>query len=121
MGKLMNGPKYRNFEDHHKQRMFVVFYYYTKDRADFFESLLIENEIPYERGEGKDLLRRHLLGIHKKYQERAEKLNDEVGDFYRKPFLGDIKFRNLVLIFTLVVVLLALMGYFVAKYGNQLG
>ena len=60
------------------------------------------------------------MGIHKKYQSEAEELNDQVGDFYRKPFLGEIKFRNVVLIFTLIFVLMALMGYFVVKYGNHM-
>jgi hypothetical protein len=106
---------YKNFETHQKQRSYVVFYFYNKEQADFFEGLLIENEIPYERGSGKDLLRRHLLGIHKSYQQKAEKLNDVTGNYFRKPFLGDLKFRNLVLLFTLIVLLLAIIGFFMAE------
>lgn len=104
--------EYKNFEDHHKQRNFTVFYFYAKEPADYFEALLIEQDIPYERGTGQDLIRRHLFGIHKSYQEKAEELNNLTGNHFRKPFLGDMKFRNLVLIFTLIVILIALIGFF---------
>jgi hypothetical protein len=111
MGK--NPIKYANFETHHKQRNFIVFYFYAKDHADYFEALLLENQIPFERGSGQDMVRRHLIGVHRSYQEKAENLNDEVGNYYRKPFLGTNSLRNFVLIFTLVVLTFALIGYFV--------
>jgi len=106
--------QYKNFEDHHIQRNFSVFYFYAKDNADYFESLLIEHEVPYERGIAKDMLRRHLIGIHKSHQEIAERLNNETGNMYRKPFLSDDVMRNFILILTLIVVFLALAGYFLA-------
>lgn len=105
---------YTNYEGHHKQRQFVVFYFYAKDHADYFEALLIEAEIPYERGEAKDLLRRHLFGIHKSYQERAEALNDQTGNMFRKPFLADDGMRYFVLLLTLAVLLLAVTGFFIS-------
>jgi|GEM_PF-1948661 len=103
--------KYANFEPHHKQRNYTVFYFYAKDHADYFEALLLENEIPFERGSGQDMVRRHLIGVHRSHQEKAENLNDQVGNYYRKPFLGTNRFRNFVLIFTFIVLTLALMGY----------
>lgn len=104
--------KYKNFETHAHQRAYIVFYFYARDPADYFESLLIEHEIPYERGQAKDLLKRHLIGVHRNHQIKAEELNDLTGNFFRKPFLGTIKLRNVVLIFTLVIIILALIGYF---------
>ncbi|HKL03715.1 MAG TPA: hypothetical protein VJ911_08570 [Cryomorphaceae bacterium] len=104
---------YKNFETHHKQRSFVVFYFYAKDPADYFEALLIENDIPYERGSGKDLMRRHLIGIHKSHQAKAEELNNETGNFFRKPFLGNQQTKYAVLIFTLGAIIIALIGYLV--------
>ncbi len=102
---------YSNYEDHPKQRQYIVFYFYAKDHADYFESLLIAAEIPYERGAGKDLLRRHLFGIHKSLQARAEVLNDETGNMFRRPFLADNMMRIAVLSLTLIVLLIALMGW----------
>lgn len=107
-----SGVKYGNFEPHERQRNFTVFFYYNKDHADYFEALLLEHAIPFERGQGKDLIKRHLFGVHQKYIEKAKELNDEVGNYYRKPFLGDKGFRNFVLIFTLTAIILALVGYF---------
>lgn len=104
--------KYKNFETHERQRSYQVFYFYARDPADYFESLLIEHDIPYERGQGKDLVKRHLIGVHRDHQAKAEELNDLTGNFFRKPFLGTIKLRNVVLIFTLVIIILALIGYF---------
>ncbi len=103
---------YKNFEVHEQQRNFTVFYFYAKDTADYFESLLIEHDVPYERGTAKDLIKRHLFGIHKSYQTLAEKLNDETGNMFRKPFLSDNSIRFTVLLVTLIGILLALMGYF---------
>ncbi|MFT5595871.1 MAG: hypothetical protein ACI8QH_000659 [Flammeovirgaceae bacterium] len=108
---------YANFEPHHKQRNFTVFYFYAKDHADYFEALLLENEIPFERGSGQDMVRRHLIGIHRTHQEKAENLNDEVGNYYRKPFLGTKGMRNFVLLFTLVAITFALVGYFLRHNG----
>jgi|SRR5690554_2067580 len=105
--------KYRNFETHERQRAYIVFYFYAKDTADFFESSLIQYDIPYERGTGKDLVKRHLIGVHRDYQERAQELNEEANNFFRKPFLGTNQMRNGVLIFTLLIVILALIGYFI--------
>lgn len=106
---------YANYEGHHKQRQFVVFYFYAKDHADYFEALLIEAEIPYERGEAKDLLRRHLFGIHKSYQDRAEVLNDQTGNMFRKPFLADAGMRYFIIVLTLAFLLLAVTGFFISN------
>jgi len=115
---MANSPiQYKNFESHQKQRNYTVFYFYAKDHADYFESLLLENEIPFERGQGQDMVRRHLIGVHRSYQERAEELNNEVGNYYRKPFLGTNRFRNFVLLFTVVVIIVALVGYFASSVG----
>ncbi len=107
---------YRNYENHQQQRQYVVFYFYAKEHADYFESLLIEAEMTYERGAGKDLLRRHLFGIHKNQLERAKELNDQTGNFFRKPFLADDMMRYMVLIITIAAVLLGLWGWW--KTGN---
>ncbi|MGB6034735.1 MAG: hypothetical protein WBG42_00605 [Cryomorphaceae bacterium] len=115
MGK--KSIKYANFEPHHKQRNYTVFYFYAKDHADYFEALLLENEIPFERGSCQDMVRRHLIGVHRSYQEKAEYLNDEVGNYYRKPFLGTNSLRNFVLIFTLVALVFALVGYILQLNG----
>lgn len=109
----MTDFKYKNFETHERQRAYIVFYFYAKDTADYFESSLIEHDIPYERGSGKDLVKRHLIGVHRNHQEKAEELNEEANDFFRKPFLGSKQMRNGVLIFTLVIIALALIGYFI--------
>lgn len=103
--------KYRNFEPHETQRSYTVFFFYARDPADYFESLLIEHDIPYERGASNNVVKRHLIGVHRKYQERAEELNDKTGEFFRKPFLGSNTFKNVLLIFMLLVFILAILGY----------
>lgn len=105
--------KYKNFETHERQRAYIVFYFYARDPADYFESLLIEHDIPYERGTGKDLVKRHLIGVHRDHQARAEELNDDTNNFFRKPFLGNNRMRNAVLIFTFIIIALALIGYYI--------
>jgi len=107
--------RYHNYELHSTQRKFTVFYYYNKATADYFESCLIENDIPYERGTGSDLVKRHLIGVHENYAERAKELNEESMNMYRRPFLGTIAIRNGLLIFMAFVFLLAIVGYCVRQ------
>lgn len=107
--------EYKNFETHHIQRSFTVFYFYAMDTADYFESCLIEKDIEYERGTGKDLIRRHLFGVHITVLEEVKEVNNHTNEFFRKPFLGDFRMRNFVLIFTLVVLILGLVGFFLSN------
>lgn len=111
---MKNKPiEFRNFEPHEKQRAYMVFYFYARDHADYFESLLIEHNIPYERGAGKDLVRRHLIGIHRQYLPEAEKLNNDTGNFFRKPFLADKGLRYFILLISLLGITLAIIGWIV--------
>ncbi len=106
---------YDNYELHPQQRRYLVFYFYAKATADDFESALTESEIPFERGAAQDLVRRHLFGVHEQYEKVAKELNDKVCATHRKPFLSDNKFRAAVLIFTILVTLIALTGWFLSK------
>ena len=106
---------YNNYEQHPRQRSFLVFYFYAKATADDFEKALTERDIPFERGAAQDLVRRHLFGVHEQYEVEAKRLNNEVSAFHRKPFLSDKQFRIGVLIFTLVVTLTALTGWFLSQ------
>jgi hypothetical protein len=106
--------EYRNFETHHSQRSFTVFYFHARETADYFESCLIEKDIEYERGTGKDLIRRHLFGVHISVLDEVKEINNHTNEFFRKPFLGDLRMRNFVLIFTLIVLILAVVGYFMS-------
>lgn len=106
---------YQNFETHHSQRNYVVFYFYAMEHADYFESCLIEKEIEYERGTSRNIMRRHMFGVHMTDKERVMEINNHTNEFFRKPFLQDLKTRNFVLIFTLVLICLAIAGYFISK------
>ncbi len=107
-----SGVTYRNFEPHERQRSYLVFYFHAKEVADYFESCLIEQELPYERGEGRDFIKKHLFGIHLKHKEKAVEINDHTNEFFRKPFLGDDRIKYGVLIFTALIIAMALVGYF---------
>ncbi len=116
MGKRVKSTfHYKNYESHERQRAYIVFYFHAKETADFFESLLLESDLPYERGEGSGMLKRHLIGVHSKHQLAAEELNDQANNYFRKPFLGHNGFRNVLLVFTLLLILLALIGFFKAN------
>ena len=107
-----SGVTYRNFEPHERQRRFLVFYFHAKEVADYFEACLIEHDLPYERGEGRDLIKKHLFGIHVNHKAKALELNDHTNEFFRKPFLGDNRLKYGVLIFTGLLIAIAIIGYF---------
>lgn len=106
---------YSNYERHRSQKSYLIFYFTGMEPADFFERRLMEEGLEYERGEGKEFLKRHLFGIHQRDEVMAKLLNDEVGEHFQKPFLGSKGAAYFILFFTLLACLLAVVGYFLSN------
>lgn len=101
-----------NYSDHPNVRGYVVFNYTDMAMANYFEELLVENNIPYERGLDQQMIKRYLFGIKKSRFEEAHRLNNIAIGKYRKPFMGDKILRYAVLGITLLFILLGVIGFF---------
>lgn len=101
-----------NYQNHPTNDMYKVFFFYKKEQADYFETLLKEKSIFYER----DITEKnnepfHIFGIKKKDLKAVYKLNDITIGKFRNKLIPNKYSRIGVVIFGLVVILIALLGY----------
>lgn len=99
-----------NHRDHPTNPAYVVFFYGNKDVADDFEILLAANGIHYERDQEDEGQQRHLFGVRKVDFKAADSLNYQAIGKHRSRFIPNTYFRNFVLIFTLLAIVLAIIG-----------
>lgn len=101
-----------NYRDHPSERGYVVFFYTDFQMANYFEELLVEEDIPYERAVDQETgAKRYLFGVHKKHQQKLLKLNDLAIGKFRKPFIGSAVLRWIILGITAAMLLLGILGY----------
>lgn len=105
-----------NYRDHPSDPSYVVFFFHRKEVADAFEELLLINMIDFERAFDDDGYERHLFGVRKVEFTRAEKLNYQAIGRHRKGFIPNRYLKIFVLVFTLAVLLLALIGAYKAGF-----
>ena len=99
-----------NYHDHPTNIAYVVFFFNTKEVADTFEDLLLINAVDFERDQEDGGMERHLFGIRKNEFELAERLNYDALGKHRKRFIPNWYLRMVILMFTLIVVALAVIG-----------
>ncbi|MBT4776469.1 MAG: hypothetical protein HOH13_01835 [Crocinitomicaceae bacterium] len=101
-----------NYKDHPKNNLYKVFFFREKKRADFFENLLIEKKIPYEKDlddfKNEPL---YLFGVGKSYLSATLECNFLTMAEFRQPLLGANKwFRYGIVIFSVLLLIVALFG-----------
>ncbi len=105
-----------NYRDHPTNPTYMVFFFHNKNAADSFEELLLINVVDFERAREDEGRERHLFGVKKTEFHKAEKLNYEAIGRHRQKFIGNRFLRIAVLFFTLVVLLLAIIGAYKASF-----
>ncbi len=106
---------FTNFRDHPADPTYVVFMFRRFEQANFFEGLLKENELEYERFDETDALRgtRYLFATRRKDMKTLRGLNNLAIGKYRNKFIPDRWFRLFVIIIGLTALILAIAGYLV--------
>lgn len=104
--------KVTNYQNHPTNDFYKVFFFYKNEQADFFESLLKEQNIFFER----DLSEKnnepiHLFGIKKKDLKVVYKINDAAIGAFRNKIISNKYARYAVIAFGIIVVALAVAGY----------
>jgi len=104
-----------NHQDHPTNPHYKVFFFYKKEEADFFENLLKERNIWYEKDEeftrGKTM---YLFGIKKTNVREVDKLNFLTIGTFRKPIFENKYLRYGVVAFGIFLVILGVVSYFMS-------
>lgn len=101
-----------NYRDHPDNKNYKVFFHYNMEQAEYFKTLLIEENIDFEafleKESKQDVM---LFGIHKRDFRRALLQNEMSYAKYKKPFIQNKAIRYTVLFFTLILFIIALIGF----------
>ena len=103
---------FTNYQTHPANRNYEVFSFKQPVRAAYFENMLIEHKITFEKDEETTEKQHYFLyAIHKKDFRTALMLNNLTIGHFRKPFISDPNFRWLVLLIGIGAVTLAITGF----------
>tara|TARA_R110002072_G_scaffold301400_2_gene481054 strand:+ start:14412 stop:14834 length:423 start_codon:yes stop_codon:yes gene_type:complete len=108
-----------NYVQHPSNPNYIVYRFADINRANSFEMELKNQKIWFERNsEQKRSKEYYLFGIHKRDYNKTEKINYLVEAKHKKPFIPTRFLRYFLLLFSAVVMLLAIIGY--CKQQNKL-
>lgn len=108
-----------NYVQHPENKNYVVFRFADNKRAESFELFLVERKIWFEKS---DEIKRNkpyfLFAIHSTDFKKVEQINYDVEALHKKPIIPFKWLRWSLLIFSLLVMVLATVGY--CKAQNKL-
>lgn len=101
-----------NYVRHPSDPNYVVYRFADKKRADDFESSLVEAKIWFEKGEDQTRGKTYILfGVHNRDYTKVQKINFDVEGRNRKFIISNNFFRWALVLFSMGVMLLAVVGY----------
>lgn len=102
-----------NYVQHPTNPNYVVYRFADIERANSFEEELQKNAIWFEKSSepkrGKEYF---LFGVHKNDYKKTEKINYLVEAKHKKPFIPFKILRYVLMTFSAIVMLLAILGYY---------
>jgi len=99
-----------NINDHPTNFNKKVFFFYKQEQADYFESLLVEHGIFYEKQIDEEGDQCIYIGVRKSDFKRAQHFNYLSHGKFRKPMLGNSYNKYILVFLVLAAVLLAALG-----------
>ncbi|UTW61220.1 hypothetical protein KFE98_14510 [bacterium SCSIO 12741] len=104
-----------NYRRHPTQYEYQVFHFKTAQHAAFFENLLVEHKIEFERHDERQPAGMvYYFALHQKDLKEAVRLNHLTIGKFRSRFIPDATFRWLIILFALISMTLALVGFFIS-------
>lgn len=101
-----------NYYDHEADNRYVVFEFVSAEHADYFEQLLSDGNVDFERFlDDESNPPQTLFGVKKSYKDQALKMNFLVHAKYRRPFIKSTFLKWTLLIVTGAFLALAIIGY----------
>lgn len=103
-----------NYSEHPTDKAYLVFNFKSAEQAGYFENLLIEHKVWYEKDvENETQPIRYLFAVKKREEQKVVYLNNLAIGKYRKPFISDPIFRWFTLLLFFVLLGLGLLGVLV--------
>ena len=103
-----------NYKDHPANSYYTVFYFKIAEHANYFESLLDEKEIGFEKADYEEDDSRFYFAVNNSHRKEVLKLNYLVSARFRKPFLPRA-LGWIVIVVTLFLIGLAIFGNWFSK------
>ncbi|MEM9024066.1 MAG: hypothetical protein AAGB22_10010 [Bacteroidota bacterium] len=102
-----------NYYDHPDQPKYMVYRFYGEEQAAYFEALLRDEGIWYERNieTDEDDEPTYYYGVHKSDEKATQRLNSLTLAKFKTPFIGVAWLRWTILLVSLGLVTLAIAGY----------
>ena len=108
-----------NYIQHPSNSNYIVYRFADINRANSFEEALIDKKIWFEKSsEQKRSKKYFLFGVHKRDYNETKKINYSIEAKHKKPFIPTRFLRYTLLLFSAIVMLLAIIGY--CKQQNKL-
>lgn len=104
-----------NFQDHPTNRNKKVFFFRDENHALYFEKLLIEQNINFEKQIDSEGDNRIYYGVMINDFEQVKTLNYLTIGKFRKKFIPDAFFRYFLILVSILVVSLGIIGYFLSN------
>ena len=99
-----------NINEHPTNSNKKVFYYKEIEQANYFENLLKESEIVFEKQMDEEGDQMIYFGVNKSDFQDVKKLNYLTIGNFRKPFIPDLYLRYFVIVISICILGLAFLG-----------
>lgn len=99
-----------NYSDHPTRIGYTVYRFFEKDRADYFEEILIQENVYFETSVEENDNTIYLFGIRKGDAKKAMNANYLVSAKFRNKIIPNTYFRWGILLFFFTALVLALIG-----------
>ncbi|MFB6258336.1 MAG: hypothetical protein ABEH38_06565 [Flavobacteriales bacterium] len=104
-----------NHGPHPTRPGYHVFRFKDHDQGNYFEGLLEEEGLEYEKTVTDDEKRLMLFAIKRRQLQKAQRLNDRVSARFRSRFIPQKGLRIFVISIFALLLLLAIMGFFFSE------
>jgi len=104
-----------NFQDHPTNRNKKVFFFKQIEHANYFEIMLVESKISFEKQIDTEGDQTIYYGIKKSDFKQVKHLNYLTIGHFRKPFISDKFFRYLIFVISFLVLGLAFLGAYLSN------
>lgn len=102
-----------NYNEHPTRKAYTIFHFFNQERADYFETLLKENQIWHESDIDETPEKTtYFFGVKNADVKKVQQLNYLVTAKYRKPTIPYRPLRLVIYIISFFLLGLALIGLF---------
>tara|TARA_B100001939_G_C16864258_1_gene583312 strand:- start:296 stop:658 length:363 start_codon:yes stop_codon:yes gene_type:complete len=106
-----------NHRDHPTNKAYKVFFFRKKEEADYFEILIAEKNIKFEKGsEETEKGKLYLYGIRKTDLQTVIKLNYIAIGKYRNPIFSNPSVKYILFAFIVVMIIFIAISYYKNNY-----